>query len=218
MDPVETNRYLRVNRDELVSDTNMSVAGSVVSQNPITNPVQTDSGAYLLSRVGGSDRWPTPGYCLHFDSTNPDVYIQTLIPSSSVSDWNIIIKGSGTSDFISTDSTGTNIAFRLNATLGSTDYYDLSYIAFLNNETGKIDHLFECEENGGLLLYDAVTGDIATITSDTSLSTLRGSSSTKEYIKNIDDAINGVSCYGTWCNAVGYNENNGINIPRKVLN
>lgn len=178
--------YIRINRPQLLSDSNTSTLDGSLSE-IIDNPVHTDTGAYLLSRIGdigNSNRHPMPGYCLKFDSNNPNVYIQTNIPSSEFNNYNIVIKGEGTKELLKVDTSETNIKIVLRETPTGTDYFNLSYIAFLNKETNSPQHLFECEESSGNILYDAVTGDVATIESITDINSLRISFKYKEIIKN----------------------------------
>lgn len=210
--------YDIINRKELLADSNTSATGAL--NTAISNPVQKPDAAYMLSRVGdvgNTDRKPTPGYCLHFDSTNvisvDSIYIQTNIPSTERANYNIVIKGEGTIDLLQVDTSDTNIRIVPKQAITDTAYFDLSYIAFRNITTGKIDHLFECEENSGTLLYDAVTGDTATITSSSgnivSLSTLRGFTPYKEWIINEDENLNdAIAVKNTWV----YN-NSVKNIP-----
>lgn len=186
--PEETNRYFRINRKELLADTNLSQKGSIKTE------VDSPHDWYLLSRVGGdlsTIRSPLPGYCLHFDRSNPDIYITTSIPSSERDNYNIIIKGEGIIDLLFVDDSGTNLVIRPKTYLTSSGYYfDLSYIAFKNKTTNKIEYLFECEESSGNLLYDAVTGDTATIENIASASALRVSKLSKEYIYDDIDLKN----------------------------
>lgn len=178
--------YTRINRPQLLSDSNTSTLDGSLSE-IIDNPVHTDTGAYLLSRIGdigNPNRDPIPGYCLKFDSNNPTVYIQTNISSSEFNNYNIVIKGEGTKELLKVDTSETNIKIILRETPIGTDYFNLSYIAFLNKETNSPQHLFECEESSGNMLYDAVTGDVATIESITNINSLRISSKYKETIKN----------------------------------
>lgn len=178
--------YTRINRPQLLSDSNTSTLDGSLSE-IIDNPVHTDTGAYLLSRIGdigNPNRHPMPGYCLKFDSNNPNVYIQTNIPSSEFNNYNIVIKGEGTKELLKVDISETNIKIILRETPTGTDYFNLSYIAFLNKETNSPQHLFECEEGTGNQLYDAVTGDVATIESITDINSLRISSKYKETIRN----------------------------------
>ena len=178
--------YTRINRPQLLSDSNTSTLDGSLSE-IIDNPVHIDTGAYLLSRIGdigNPNRYPVPGYCLKFDSNNPNVYIQTNIPSSEFNNYNIVVKGEGTKELLKVDTSETNIKVVLRETPTGTDYFNLSYIAFLNKETNSPQHLFECEESSGSILYDAVTGDVATIESITDINSLRISFKYKETIRN----------------------------------
>lgn len=205
-----SNSYDIINRREILADSNTSAVGSLSTA--ISNPVQKDDAAYLLSRIGNAgntDRKPTPGYCLHFDSVNviasAPVFIQTSVPSTERANYNIVIKGEGTIDLLQVDTSATNIRIVPKQAITDSAYFDLSYIAFKNITTGKIDHLFECEESSGTLLYDAVTGDTATITSLSgsvvSLTTLRGFTSYKEWITDEDENLkNSLKCISTYGN------------------
>lgn len=188
--PEETNRYVRINRKELITDTDVSQKSSIVDT--ITNP----NDWKLLSRIGdaGANRTPLPGYCLHFDRTNPNVSIQTSIPSSERDTYNIVIKGEGLVDLLFVDTGSTNIAIRPKTYIptSSSLYFDLSYIAFINKTTKELEHLFECEESSGTILYDAVTGDIANIENAVNLAALRTSKISKEHIKDSQDLLNTV--------------------------
>ena len=194
--------YTRINRPQLLSDSNTSTLNGSLSE-IIDNPVHTDTGAYLLSRIGdigNSNRHPMPGYCLKFDSNNPNVYIQTNIPSSEFNNYNIVIKGEGNKELLKVDTSETNIKVVLRETPTGTDYFNLSYIAFLNKETNSPQHLFECEEGSGNQLYDAVTGNIATLESVSNIANLRTTSKVKEWIydkSNIENAchFNGAFAY-----------------------
>lgn len=185
--PESTNRYNRVDSNNLLADTNLVKRGS------ITTDVISPSDWNLWSRTGGdldTARSPIPGYCLHFSQANQLAYIQTAIPSSERDNYDIVIKGEGNTEILVVDSSKENIAikqgFALN--ISPSAYFDLSYIAFINRTTGKLDHLFECEEGSSTstILYDAVTGDTATINNATSLSAMRVSKQTKEFIKDLD--------------------------------
>lgn len=194
--------YTRINRPQLLSDSNTSTLDGSLSE-IIDNPVHTDTGAYLLSRIGdigNSNRHPMPGYCLKFDSNNPNVYIQTNILSSEFNNYNIVIKGEGSKELLKVDTSETNIKIILRETPTGTDYFNLSYIAFLNKETNSPQHLFECEEGSGNQLYDAVTGNIATLESVSNITNLRTTSKVKEWIydkSNIENAchFNGAFAY-----------------------
>lgn len=147
------------------------------------------------SKNGGGTKPPVPGYCIRFDKNNPNAYIETYILSSERDNYRIIIKGEGTKEFLYADTSEKFINIRSYKTLADSDYFNVSYIAFLNLSTGNVDHLFECEESDGLLLYDArsTKGDYAFIRNVASISSLRTSALTKEYItdpKNLKDALN----------------------------
>lgn len=189
------DRFVRINRTQLVSDTNVKKAGSVTTD--ITSPVINEGKVKLPSRVGDSGRTPMTSYSIHFNSTNANSYIYTTIPSSKINDYEYIVKGEGSVDpaKVSANSSNNTICIVIvPAVSNSTWYFDLSYIVFKNKTTGKIEHLFECEEGGGLYLYDAITGDKAWISygnngstpRTSSLSTLRVPSDTKEWIKDLD--------------------------------
>ena len=193
MSDSDIENFVRINRPELVADTNLKQAGSLNVS--IVNPVQKEDGAYLLSRVGGLDtgdgRKPVSGYCVKFDVNNQNVFIQTNISSTNALDnWNITIKGEGTVDVLYVDTTGDYLAIKQKQALTGSDYFNLSYIAFVSRTSGKIEHLFECEENSGLYLYDAITGDTAFFTTDgttagvSSLTDLRSSATSKEWIRD----------------------------------
>ena len=185
--PEETNRYNRVDSTNLLADTNLAKQGSITTE--VDNPKDWS----LWSRTGGdldTARSPLPGYCLHFAQANQYAYIQTSIPSSERDNYDVIIKGEGNTEILVVDASKDNIAIKQGFSLASSPsaYFDLSYIAFINRSTGKLDHLFECEEglSTSTNLYDAVTGDIATIENASSLSDLRVSKQTKEFIKDLD--------------------------------
>lgn len=185
--PESTNIYNRVDSNNLLADTNLVKRGS------ITTDVISPSDWNLWSRTGGdldTARSPIPGYCLHFSQANQLAYIQTAIPSSERDNYDIVIKGEGNTEILVVDSSKENIAIKQGFALSISPsaYFDLSYIAFINRITGKLDHLFECEEGSSTstILYDAVTGNTATINNATSLSALRVSKQTKEFIKDLD--------------------------------
>lgn len=198
--------YQRINRNNLLVDSNVTNTGSI--SETISNPVQKENAAYLLSRVGnaGVINTPKPGYVIHFSGDNSTAYIQTLIPSTEIDDYDIIIKGEGNIDLLKVDTSATNIKIVQKQVLTTTDnlYFDLSYIAFKNRLTKVIIHLLECEEGNGSILYDACTGAQATIESVTSLSSLRITSSSKEWIKNEDKNLN---------NIIEFNNGVGLNTP-----
>lgn len=178
--------YVRINRNQLISDSNLSVSGSVLKeiQNPnkIVPGLDTD---FLDSRIGNGGS-PIIGYCLRFDKNNQSAYIQTTIPSTEYSNYDIFIKGEGTVDILYPDHSSTNIAIKQKYSITDTTYFYLSYIAFRNKITKKIEHLFECEESTGTVLYDAVTGNTATLESVTTISSMRVNYSSKEWIKDED--------------------------------
>lgn len=190
----ETDRYVRINRDHLIADTNLVEKGSVTSA--ITNP----SSGTLWSRVGGRTTEysaPFPGYCLRFNKNNQLVYIQTSIPSSERDNYKIVIKGEGTVDHLYVDTSAANIAIKQASAITDSSYFDLSYIAFVNKTTGNIDHLFECEESSGTLLYDAVRGGTASLESVTSISAMRiYANKQKEWIADYNNLGDKVQCIG----------------------
>lgn len=190
----ETDRYVRINRNNLVADTNLVKKGSVTSN--ITNP----SSETLWSRVGGRTTEysaPFPGYCLRFNKNNQLVYIQTSIPSSERDNYKIVIKGEGTVDHLYVDTSAANIAIKQASAITDSSYFDLSYIAFVNKTTGDIDHLFECEESSGTLLYDAVRGGTASLESVTSISAMRiYANKQKEWIADYNNLGDKVQCIG----------------------
>lgn len=190
----ETDRYVRINRNNLIADTNLVEKGSVTSA--ITNP----SSGTLWSRIGGRTTdfsAPLPGYYLRFDKNNQSVYIQTSIPSSERDNYKIVIKGEGTVDHLYVDTSATNIAIKQASAITDSSYFDLSYIAFVNKTTGNIDHLFECEESSGTLLYDAVRGGTASLESVTSISAMRiYANKQKEWIADYNNLGDKVQCIG----------------------
>lgn len=190
----ETDRYVRINRNNLIADTNLVKKGSVTST--ITNP----SSGILWSRVGGRTTEysaPFPGYCLRFNKNNQLVYIQTSIPSSERDNYKIIIKGEGTIDHLYVDTSAANIAIKQASAITDSSYFDLSYVAFVNKTTGDIDHLFECEESSGTLLYDAVRGGTASLESVTSISAMRiYANKQKEWIADYNNLGDKVQCIG----------------------
>lgn len=186
MDNLNNNNFPRINRNQLISDSNLSVSGSVLEEIP--NPDNIVPGFdldYLHSRVGNVGG-PIIGYCLRFNKDNQSAYIQTTIPSTEYSNYDIFIKGEGTVDILYPDHSLTNIAIKQKYSITDTTYFNLSYIAFRNKTTKKIEHLFECEESTGTVLYDAVTGNTATLESVTTISSMRVNSSSKEWIKDED--------------------------------
>lgn len=201
--------YNRINRSHLLFDSNMVEKGS------LTETVVNPNNGKLLNRIGlDSGSNPLPKYCLHFNKSNPQCSIQTTIPSSQRDNYNIIIKGEGLIDLLVVDSSGENIAIRPKYTITSSSslYFVLSYIAFRNITTGKVEHLFECEESSGLILYDAITGETATLENVASLSTLRTISNKKEYFKDYDNLENTIR-FGE----VGYSRQGRIDTPIKTL-
>lgn len=186
--------YIRINRNQLISDSNLSVSGSVLKEIPNPDKIVPGFDTDMLnSRVGnGGDVYsdtrsaPIIGYCLRFDKNNQSAYIQTTIPSTEYSNYDIFIKGEGTVDILYPDHSSTNIAIKQKYSITDTTYFYLSYIAFRNKTTKKIEHLFECEESTGTVLYDAVTGDTATLESVTSISSMRVNYPSKEWIKDED--------------------------------
>lgn len=190
----ELDRYIRINRNNLIADTNLVEKGSVTSA--ITNP----SSGTLWSRVGGRTTTfsaPLPGYCLRFDKNNQSVYIQTSIPLSERDKYKIVIKGEGTIDHLYVDTSAANIAIKQASAITDSSYFDLSYIAFVNKTIGNIDHLFECEESSGTLLYDAVRGGTASLESVTSISAIRVyTNKYKEWIADYNNLGDKVQCIG----------------------
>lgn len=190
----ELDRYIRINRNNLIADTNLVEKGSVTSA--ITNP----SSGTLWSRVGGRTTTfsaPLPGYCLRFDKNNQSVYIQTSIPLSERDKYKIVIKGEGTIDHLYVDTSAANIAIKQASAITDSSYFDLSYIAFVNKTIGNIDHLFECEESSGTLLYDAVRGGTASLESVTSISAMRiYANKQKEWIADYNNLGDKVQCIG----------------------
>lgn len=193
------DRYLRINRNQLVSDTNLTKAGSLTTD--IANSLDSSK---LLSRVGdiNSNRKPSPGYCIRFDNSNVTSttlnYIYTSIPSTKFNDYEYVIKGEGNIDYLRATINNYNdticFAPKSYQTKYASNYFDLSYIACINKSTGVIEHLFECEEESGLYLYDAITGEKAWISygtngsnvKATSVTAIRSISNTKEWIKDVN--------------------------------
>ena len=203
------NGYNRINRSHLLFDSNMVEKGSL--NEIVVNP----SNGKLLNRIGlDTESDPLPKYCLHFNKSNPQCSIQTTIPSSQRDNYNIIIKGEGLIDLLVVDSSGENIAIRPKCIIPSSSslYFVLSYIAFINITTNKIEHLFECEESSGLVLYDAITGETATLENVASLSTLRTISNKKEYFKDYDNLENTIK-FGE----VDYARQGRVDTPIKTL-
>lgn len=183
--------YRQVNRLHLVSDFNTdNTIGSypIDTLNPgwsTYNNVNT-YGLIFRRRYGHSTAIydPIRGACICFDSNNPNAYISTQIASALYDEYNIIIKGEGTVEILYADHSGSYITIKQRRTLVSGENFYLSYIAFQNKETKEIEHLFECEEISGTTLYDAITGDTATLSSVASISAMRVYSMSKEYIKD----------------------------------
>lgn len=183
--------YRIVNREHLVSDYNTdNTIGSYELDvlNPGPDPVDYINGLLLKRRYGqqtiGEPYVPALGYCILFDSNNPNAYISTQISSGLYDEYNIIIKGEGTVEILYADHSGSYITIKQRRTLASGENFYLSYIAFQNKETKEIEHLFECEEKSGTTLYDAITGDTATLSSVASISAMRVNYIGKEYIRN----------------------------------
>lgn len=207
------DRYLRINRNQLVSDTNLTKAGSLTTD--IANSLDLSK---LLSRVGdmNSNRKPSPGYCIRFDSSNVTSttlnYIYTSIPSTKFNDYEYVIKGEGNIDYLRATINNYNdtICFTPKSyqTKYASNYFDLSYIACINKSTGVIEHLFECEEGNGLYLYDAITGEKAHISYGTNGSNVRATSAT---------AIRSISTTKEWIKDVNCNLDNSLGIKNGVM-
>lgn len=182
-----SDTYQRIKRSHLLTDTNLAVAGSVTETLPAT--ITIDENNYLNSRIGNSGRLPTAGCCLRFDANNPSIYIETVIPSSTVNNFDIIIKGEGTKELLKVDTSTDFIRFVLTKTPASNEYFDLSYIVFIGKTSQKIEHLFECEERVAIfVLYDACDqyGGFASLKNVSSISSLRIASPAKEFISQYD--------------------------------
>lgn len=182
-----SDTYQRIKRSHLLTDTNLAIAGSVTETLPAT--ITIDENNYLNSRIGNSGRLPTAGCCLRFDANNPSIYIETIIPSSTVNNFDIIIKGEGTKELLKVDTSTDFIRFVLTKTPASNEYFDLSYIVFIGKTSQKIEHLFECEERVAIfVLYDACDqyGGFASLKSVSSISSLRIASPAKEFISQYD--------------------------------
>lgn len=193
------DRFVRIKRNQLISDTNIKKAGSIITD--ITSPALIGNTVKLPSRIGDSNRIPSTSYAIRFDTNNIDSYIYTTIPSSEINNYEYFVKGEGNVDPVKVVANTYNNTICISiipAVSNSTWYFNLSYVVFKNKTTGKIDHLFECEEGSGLYLYDAITGEKAWISHGTnginprtpSISTLRTSVDTKEWIKDLDDNLN----------------------------
>lgn len=201
--------YNRINRNHLLFDSNMVEKGS------LNETVVSPSDGKLLNRIGlDTESEPLPKYCLYFNKYNPQCSIQTTIPSSQRDNYNIVIKGQGLIDLLVVDSSAEYIAIRPKYIISSSSSLDfvLSYIAFKNITTGKIEHLFECEESSGLILYDAITGDTATLENVASISNLRVTSNKKEYFKDHDNLENTIR-FGE----IGYSRQGRIDTNLKAL-
>ena len=201
--------YNRINRSHLLFDSNMVEKGS------LNETVVSPNNGKLLNRIGlDAESNPLPKYCLYFNKSNPQCSIKTTIPSSQRDNYNIIIKGEGLIDLLVVDSSGENIAIRPKYTITSSSslYFVLSYIAFRNITTGKVEHLFECEESSGLILYDAITGETATLENVASVSALRTISNRKEYFKDYDNLDNTIR-FGE----VGYSWQGRVDTSIKTL-
>lgn len=182
-----SDTYQRIKRSHLLTDTNLAITGSVTETLPAT--ITIDENNYLNSRVGNSGRLPTAGCCLRFDANNPSIYIETVIPSSTVNNFDIIIKGEGTKELLKVDTSTDFIRFVLTKTPASNEYFDLSYIVFIGKTSQKIEHLFECEERVAIfVLYDACDqyGGFASLKNVSSISSLRIASPAKEFISQYD--------------------------------
>ena len=125
-----SDTYQRIKRSHLLTDTNLAITGSVTETLPAT--ITIDENNYLNSRIGNSGRLPTAGCCLRFDANNPSIYIETIIPSSTVNNFDIIIKGEGTKELLKVDTSTDFIRFVLTKTPASNEYFDLSYIVFIS--------------------------------------------------------------------------------------
>lgn len=201
--------YNRINRSHLLFDSNMVEKGS------LTETVVNPNNGKLLNRIGlDAESNPLPKYCLYFDKSNPQCSIKTTIPSSQRDNYNIVIKGEGLIDLLVVDSSGENIAIRPKYTISSSSalYFILSYIAFINITTGKIEHLFECEESSGFILYDAITGETANLENVASISALRATNNRKEYLKYHDNLENTIR-FGE----VDYSTQGRVNTTIKTL-
>lgn len=195
-----------VNRSNVLAEYN---------ENMYTN---ADGELILPSSSIGSDRFPIGGHCLCFDSSNPDAYIQTTIPSSLRDNYKIVIKGEGHNNSnyraLYVDDSGTNIAIRQVPGASDADVFYLSYIAFINRfNNGKLAYLFECEEGSETTLYEAGGSTPATIESVTSISALRVSKRVKEWIQNENNLDNTYRIYGCHGYAYGETATNFQDIP-----
>lgn len=187
--------YTRVDRNNLVADTNLIIKGSL--NETITSP----SSGILWSRIGGRTtefKYPLPGYCIRFNSSNQSAYIQTTVRSSERDKYKIIIKGEGTVDHLYVDTSGENIAIKQMYPINDSSYFDLSYIAFLNKTTGYLEHLYECEEaiKNQVTLLDAIRCNHATLTDVTSLDAMRTYTKYKEWIADYSNLDDKIECVG----------------------
>ena len=172
------DRKLRIDRPDLVAAIRTD-----------KYPQQLNGQVFLEDRIGGETRDIYPGHCLCFNQSNPKAYIQTTIASSELANYEIVVRGVGTSNLFAADATGETVTIRPVKPITSSDEYYLHYILFKNISTGKVDHLFECEEGGGSILYDAVTGATASVQNVASLSALRQTNNEKQYLmdENAED-------------------------------
>lgn len=201
INPEETNRYLRIKRNDLMVDTNLSKLGSVTIDYDNSN---SDLSSSLASRInlGNVSTNMAQGFCLLFDKNNPAAYIKTSIPSSEANQYDIIIKAHY-GDILYVDTNFDTIIIRPkvdlrasgNALTNSFRCF-VSYIYFRNKTSGKVAHLFECEERNGNILYDAITGETATLEGVSSLSALRNVSLQKEWIKDEEINLSNEVCLG----------------------
>lgn len=199
--PELTNRYLRVSRNNLMLDTNLSKTGSVKIDYDNSNS-NVDSSLASRINLGNVSTNMAKGFCLLFDKNNPAAYIKTSIPSSEVNQYDIIIKAHY-EDILYVDTNFDTIIIRPKVDLRSSGnaltnsfICFVSYIYFRDKTTGKVAHLFECEERNGNILYDAVTGETATIEGVSSLSALRNASLQKEWIKDEEINLSNEVCLG----------------------
>lgn len=123
--------------------------------------------------------------CIKIDNSNPQALIVTDIDYEELNNYNVIIKGEGTIG-LCVDEYNSKIAIRPIVELANGDYFYLSYIAFQNITNAKIDYLFECEENEGTILYDAIGSKQAQLTNIDNIEACRIESLTKEWIKSAD--------------------------------
>ena len=207
------NSYIRINRPELVIDTNLEVKGSLTKT--IDSPIHNNSGhTFLLNRISGPEsreQKPTRGFKFTYPN-NTLFYIEFPILSSKYNDYNIVIKGEGNDNLLAIDTSNEYIRLKCIKTPTTSEYYFISYIVFVNKTTNKIEHLFECEESDPKVrvLLDACSqyGEYASIKYLNEANVNRASSPTKEYlpIENAEIYLNNSTqhCYGSWLNNVGY--------------